>query len=151
MVGAACGGGGSSNNNNNSQGGTAKKGGIFRMASEDFGWTDAFDPTGEYLTTGFLLWSQMLGRKLLTYNHVEGAAGNVLVPDAATEVPTPTDGGKTYTFHLKSGIKFAPPVDREVTSHDFEYAFERIATESLAAQYGFYYFGTIEGMESHKG
>ena len=48
------------------------------------------------------------------------ARARMLVPDIATEVPTEANGGitndgKTYTFHLHKGIKFAPPVSREVT------------------------------------
>jgi peptide/nickel transport system substrate-binding protein len=59
------------------------------------------------------------------------------VPDLAEAVPEPA--GLTYTFRLKPGVRFGPPVDREVTSRDVAYAFERIATPSLVAQYGFYY------------
>ena len=33
-------------------------------------------------------------------------------PDIATSVPKPTNGGKTYTFHIKPGVKFSPPVNR---------------------------------------
>jgi peptide/nickel transport system substrate-binding protein len=72
-------------------------------------------------------------------NHVPGAAGNKLVPDLATAVPKPTDGGKTYTFHLKSGVKFAPPVNRAVTSKDVKYALQRLANPKNGGQYAFYY------------
>ena len=48
-------------------------------------------------------------RTLVGYNHVAGAAGNKLVPDVATAVPEPTDGGTTYTFHLKRGVSSARP------------------------------------------
>src|SRR5438128_324601 len=44
---AACGGGGSSGASS-SPGGQAG-GGVFRTAVEGFGFTDGFDPTGEYL------------------------------------------------------------------------------------------------------
>jgi peptide/nickel transport system substrate-binding protein len=54
--------------------------------------------------------------------------------------------GLTYTFTLKPGIKFGPPVSREITSEDILYAFQRINTKSLVAQYGNYYCGTIVGM-----
>ena len=47
------------------------------------------------------IYSNLLIRTLVGYNHVAGAAGNVIVPDIATSVPKPTNGGKTYTFHLK--------------------------------------------------
>ena len=49
------------------------------------------------------------------------------MPDLATTVPKPTNGGKTYTFKLKNGIKCGPPVNRAITSADVRYAVERIA------------------------
>ena len=53
----------------------------------------------------------------------------------------------TYTFTLKDGVKFGPPLDRAITSADVAYAFQRINTKALVAQYGFYYDGMIEGMD----
>ncbi len=122
------------------------KGGTYRTATTDFGFTGAFDPTGEYLGSAFGLYSDMLLRTLVTYKHIAGLPGDEIVPDIAETWETSADQ-LTWTFHLKSGIKFAPPVDREVTSKDIAYAFERINTKSLAAQYGFYYNGVIEGMD----
>jgi peptide/nickel transport system substrate-binding protein len=43
-------------------------------------------------------------------------------------------------------VNFGPPLSRPVTSEDIAYAFKRIGTESIVAQYGFYYT-VIEGME----
>jgi peptide/nickel transport system substrate-binding protein len=45
---------------------------------------------------------------------------------------------------------FGPPLSREITSADVEFAFRRIATESIVAQYGFYYYGLIKGFELGK-
>ena len=89
-------------------------------------------------------------RNLITYKHVKGAEGNELVPDLAEEVPEPTNNGLTYTFNLKDGIKWAPPVDREIVCDDFAYALGRIDVEEEVAQYGSYYDGTIEGMDGPK-
>jgi peptide/nickel transport system substrate-binding protein len=115
-------------------------GGVYRAAFESsFGFTDGLDPTGEYLNFGFDILSNLLVRTLVGYDHVAGPAGNKLVPDIATAVPAPTNGGRTYTFHIKQGVKFGPPVDRQVTSTDFLYAVERIARTKNGAQYGFYY------------
>ncbi len=87
-----------------------KPGGTYRVAFEQaFGFTDGFDPTGEYYTYSFDIFSNLMIRTLVGYDHVAGPAGNVLVPDIATSVPKPTNGGKTYTFHLKQGVKFGPP------------------------------------------
>jgi YVTN family beta-propeller protein len=36
-----------------------------------------------------------------------GAAGFTLVPDLATTLPRPTDGGTTYTFRLRPGIRYS--------------------------------------------
>src|SRR5947209_18232674 len=46
--------------------------------------------------------------------------------DIATAMPTVTDGGRTYTFHLHSGVRFSPPVSRAVRPSDFRYAIERL-------------------------
>jgi peptide/nickel transport system substrate-binding protein len=131
--------------------GEAKKGGIYRVSAPSFEFNDAFDPTGEYLGDAWGIYSNMLIRTLVGYKHVAGAEGNKVVPDLATALPKPTDGGKTYTFKLKQGIKFGPPVNREITSKDVAYAFQRIASEPLGAQYAFYYEGTIAGLEVKPG
>jgi len=124
-----------------------RRGGVYRTAIEDFGFTGGFDPTGEYLTTGFEIFSEMLLRNLVTYRHVLGAAGNVIVPDLATNSGLISPDGLTYTFHLKNGLTWGPPLSRPITSKDVLYAFRRIDTQSLVAQYGFYYDGTIVGMD----
>jgi peptide/nickel transport system substrate-binding protein len=124
-------------------------GGTLRVGWEQsFGFTDSFDPTGEYLGDAFGIYSDLLVRTLVGYNHVADAAGNKLVPDIATTVPKPTHGGTVYTFHLKPGIKFSPPVNRAVTSKDILYAMERIAKPKNGAQYGFYY-SVIKGFDAY--
>jgi peptide/nickel transport system substrate-binding protein len=125
------------------------KGGTFRVQTEAFEWTGNFDPTGEYLGTALGIYTNMLVRTLMGYTHEEGSAGNELVPDLAAEEPEVSDDGLTYTFTLRDGVKFSPPVSREVTSKDVAYAFERIGTEALVAQYGFYY-DIIKGMAEFK-
>jgi peptide/nickel transport system substrate-binding protein len=134
-------------------GGSAKTqvsaGGTLRVGWEQsFGFTDTFDPTGEYLGDAFGIYSSLLVRTLVGYNHVPDAAGNQLVPDIATSVPTPTKGGTVYTFHLKPGIKFSPPVNRAITSKDIFYALERMARPKNGAQYSFYY-SVIKGFNEY--
>jgi peptide/nickel transport system substrate-binding protein len=144
MIAAACGGG--DEGGDGQQAPTAQKGGVLRTATTDFGFTNGFDVTGEYLGSAFTMYGALV-RTLVTYKHVAGAEGNVLHPDLATEVPQPTDNGLTYTFKLKPNVKFAPPMDRAVTSKDIAYAFQRINAQPLAAQYGVYYIGVIEGLD----
>ena len=145
LVAASCGG---KKNNNGGNTGSLKSGGTLRVETDGFEWTDAFDPTGEYLGTAFGLYSDLLGRGLTGYNHVSGAPGNKLIGDLATE-PTgsPSADGLTYTWHLRSGIKFGDPLNRVITSKDVAYAFQRLATKSLVAQYGFYYEPAIRGFK----
>ena len=44
---------------------------------------------------------------LVTYRRTGGLAGAELVPDLATAIPQPTSGGRTYTFQLRSGIRYS--------------------------------------------
>jgi len=122
---------------------------------QSFGATDNFDPTGEYLGDWFGIASNLLVRTLVGYNHVANGPGNMVVPDIATVVPSVanggiTNGGKTYTFHLKHGIKFGPPVNREVTATDILTAMKRLAAPNDGAEYAFYYT-VIKGFTSGKG
>jgi peptide/nickel transport system substrate-binding protein len=120
--------------------GSAAKGGIYKLGWEQsFGFTNNFDPTGEYLGNAWGLYTNLLIRTLIGYKHQPGAAGNELIGDLATSVPKPTDNGLTYTYHLRSGVKFGPPVNRAVTSKDVAYALTRLANPKDGGQYPFYY------------
>src|SRR5258708_15475426 len=66
---------------------------------------------------------RMPGDGLPALNQVSGRAGAELVPDLATSLPTPTDGGRTYTFLLRSGIRYS--TGRPVRATDFRATFER--------------------------
>jgi ABC-type transport system substrate-binding protein/DNA-binding SARP family transcriptional activator len=60
---------------------------------------------------------------LVTYRRTGGIAGDTLVPDLATELPRPTGDGRTYTFHLRSGIRYSDGT--RVHPEDFRHAIER--------------------------
>jgi len=128
-------------------GGEGEKGGTVRYEFEEFSYTSGFDPSGEYLGNAWGLYSNLLIRTLMGYKHMAGAPGNEVVPDLAAEDPEISEDGKTYTFKLRDDVNFGPPVSRPVTSKDVEYAFRRIATESVNALYAGYYVGTIEGLK----
>jgi len=122
------------------------RGGVYRTAVESLGFIDGLDPTGEYNNRSFALYGQLLLRTLVTYDHVAGLPGDRLVPDLATDTGQVSADGLTWTFHLKEDVRFGPPVNRAITSMDIAYAFRRIDTKAFVAQYGFYYDGTIVGM-----
>src|SRR3954451_8677121 len=126
-------------------------GGTYKVGWEQaFGFTNNMDPVGEYLGEAFAIHSNLLTRTLVGYNHVAGGAGNKIVADIATSIPRPTNGGKTYTFHIKQGVKFSPPINRQVTSADFLNEFKRLASPKDGQEYGFYY-NVIKGFASGKG
>jgi peptide/nickel transport system substrate-binding protein len=128
--------------------GSPAKGGDYRIGWEQsFGFTNNFDPTGEYLGNAWGLYSNLMLRALVGYKHLPGAAGNETVGDLATDVPQPTDGGLTYTYKLRSGVKFGPPVNRTVTSKDVAYAMNRLANPKDGGQYSFYY-KVIQGWDA---
>ena len=69
---------------------TIGAGGTLNVGWESsFGFTDNGDPTGEYLGDWFGVADNLLVRTLVGYTHQPDAAGNKVVPDIATSVPTP--------------------------------------------------------------
>ncbi|MGH2785098.1 MAG: ABC transporter substrate-binding protein [Actinomycetota bacterium] len=140
LVGAACGGDGDDGGPS-----TANRGGILRIQTDDFIWDADLDPTGEYLGYAHE-WFTALHRTLVSVNHKKG--GNDVKPDIASAMPTVSADGLTYTFKLKSGIKFAPPVNRAMTSKDIANAMLRLANPVPAATSYPSYYRIIEGFEA---
>ncbi len=58
---------------------------------------------------------------------------------------------KTVTVHLREGVHYSPPVNREVTASDVAYGIERGANPTVANGYTQAYFASIEGMPKAKG
>jgi peptide/nickel transport system substrate-binding protein len=72
-------------------------------------------------------------------------------PDMASGPPEVSSNGKTVTVHMKEGIRFSPPVNREVTSEDVAYAIERGANPNVANPYLHSYFNAVEGVPNANG
>ena len=60
---------------------------------------------------------------LVGFKRVGGLDGSTLVANLATAVPQPTDGGTTYTFRLRPGIRFS--TGQVVTPEDVRWSIER--------------------------
>ena len=82
---------------------SAHRGGTFTMLWSSAG--TSIDPATDYDPNWFIL--RMTNDGLMGWKQVGGTAGNDLVPDLATSAPTPTDGGRTYTFTLRKNIHFS--------------------------------------------
>ena len=77
-----------------------------------------------------------LVRTLLSYaGEPTAAGGTVLRPDLATDLPEVSDDGLTWTFHLRHGLHYAPPLEEtEIVAADFVRGIERELTPTLPAE-----------------
>src|SRR5215831_10275765 len=118
LTAAACGSSGSSSGNQT--GTTGKAGGTYTiLANSAFG---VADPAQNYTLEE---WQLLIDTHdgLVQFKRVGGAAGTKIVPDLATSIPQPTNGGKTYVFHIRKGIKFSN--GQVMKPSDFVATFER--------------------------
>ena len=114
------------------QGGTLKQ-----LGASD---VDFLDPGKTYFTQGYQV-ALITGRPLYGFT-----PGNPDVqPDLAAAKPEISADKKTITIKLRPNVKFAPPVNRAVTSDDVKYSFERAFSTSVQNQYATAYFASIEG------
>jgi peptide/nickel transport system substrate-binding protein len=67
------------------------------------------------------------------------------VADIADGDPQISSDNKTITVKIKHGIKYAPPVNREVKPSDIKYAIERAFTTNVPSGYATSYFAEIQG------
>jgi peptide/nickel transport system substrate-binding protein len=72
-------------------------------------FADAFDSIDPAVAWTATSWAAMIltNDGLVAFKRVSGSDGTRLVPDLATTIQTPTDGGKTYTFQLRRGIHYS--------------------------------------------
>ena len=70
-----------------------------------------------------LITNGLLYDGLTSQRRTGGAEGTQLVPDLATNLPVPTNGGRTYTFRLRRGIRYSN--GSQVRPEDFRRGLER--------------------------
>jgi ABC-type transport system substrate-binding protein len=93
---------------------------------------------------GQLLYAACL--KLVNTADAAGAAGSVIVPDAATALPTVSPDGLTYTFTVREGLRFSPPSGELVDAQTFKHAIERVLAPQLASP-GAQFYADIVGAQ----
>ena len=81
-------------------------------------------------------------KQLYNYKPDDGAT---MVPDLADGDPQVSEDGKTVTVKIKSGVKYSPPYNKEVTSADVKYAIERGFFNSVASGFTPTYYADLEG------
>jgi len=101
---AAAGCGSSSSPSTKSSSAAGHAGGVFTiLANASFG---VADPAQNYTLEEWQLLI-MTHDGLVGFAKQGGIAGTTIVPDLATSIPIPTNGGKTYVFQVRRGIKFS--------------------------------------------
>jgi peptide/nickel transport system substrate-binding protein len=147
IVAAAVTGCGSSSSNNTSSSATptsapqgAKRGGTLTMVSS--GDVDNnLDPGYSYYQYDFIL-DNDLHRTLYRYKPNDTTKPS---PDLATGPAKITNGAKTITITIRKGVKFSPPVNREVKAADVKYAMERDFLPQVGNGYANSYWPDIIG------
>jgi peptide/nickel transport system substrate-binding protein len=96
-------------------------------------------------TAGYAPMARAYARTLYGY-HLAGPPEQktVPVPDLASGPPQISADRRTYTFTLRAGVRYAPPVNREVTARDFITAVERLYDKAFLSP-GQIYADLIDG------
>jgi peptide/nickel transport system substrate-binding protein len=105
------------------------------------GDVDYLDPGQTYYTFGYMV-HYAVNRTLYSFKPDESVKP---VADIAEGEPEISTDNKTITVKIKTGIKYAPPVNREVKAADIKYAFERAFSKQVPSGYAGAYFTSIAG------
>jgi peptide/nickel transport system substrate-binding protein len=153
---AACGG---SSTSSSSSGGKPVRGGTLHVVAA--AGPSNIDTVPAYYTANYML-ERAYARQLLAYPtvayHSTSDAGwkqtTTPQPDIATQVPSTsnggiTDGGKTYTFHIKKGVMWNSKPARQVTAADFIREFKTFANPVSPVGNPGYYESTIAGLKAY--
>jgi peptide/nickel transport system substrate-binding protein len=109
------------------------KGGTLKLVAKSA--AGSLDPQINYTLQYWQLYQSMYDG-LLAFKKVNGQSSFTVVPDLAEAMPQTSDGGKTYIFKLRSGIKFS--TGAPVTVDDVVASFERIFKVSSPTAGTFY-------------
>jgi peptide/nickel transport system substrate-binding protein len=103
-----------------------------------------WDPQTTWAPEPFELFRCCLARTLMSYNGLSlREGGAILQPDLAADYPEISADGLTWTFHLKEGLFYAPPMaDTPIVSSDIIRAIERtLRPDPFAAEGDSHAFG----------
>ena len=94
--------------------------------------------------------NEAIFERLVTYDYLARPAK--IVPQTAEAMPEISEGGRTYVFHLRRGIYFAPDPAfkgqrRELVAEDYIYSFKRFADPANRSPWAFMIEGHIEGLD----
>ena len=119
----------------------ATEGGAIEVIAS--GDVDYIDPGAQYYQFSYMI-SDAVHRKLVGW---PPDVTEQPEPDLAESEPEISDDDQGITFTIREGVRFSPPVDREVTAADFEYAIERAMLPGVPNGYIQAYMSDIEGFD----
>jgi ABC-type transport system substrate-binding protein len=151
-LGACTSGGSVTTSGGGGSGGSPHRGGTLKL----LGQSDIFnlDPVSAYYTVSSML-ERMFTRQLFNYRNVSNWTEQTTpVPDIATETPTTsnggiTDGGKTYTIHIRTGVMWDTTPPRQVSAADFVREFKMLCNPASPVGAPGYFLSTIVGMQAY--
>jgi peptide/nickel transport system substrate-binding protein len=123
MTAAGCGGGSSGSGSGPGASNKAVDGGTLTFLTlQD--QLQHLDPQRNYTGEDLAFMNGYVQRTLTAYKYSpDGKISTELVPDLATDLGTPSDGAKTWTFTLKDGVKFED--GSPITCEDVRYGVSR--------------------------
>jgi ABC-type transport system substrate-binding protein len=128
------------------------KGGTLIMLGQ--GDVDHLDTASAYYTASYTL-ERAYSRQLVSYpTSADQTKAVSIVADIATQVPTKANGGvsadgKTYTFKIKSGVKWDTSPARQVTAADEVLGMKRLCNPVNPVGAPSYYESTIVGFKDY--
>jgi peptide/nickel transport system substrate-binding protein len=92
-----------------------------------------------------------LARTLLTHNgRSTEEGGATLYPDLARSLPDISSDGKTWTFRLRKGVRYGPPLEHvEITAQDFVRSFHRALSPAIESPFAAFIFPDIAGADRY--
>ena len=157
---AACG-GSSSSGSSSATSGKPVSGGTLRIVAAS--GPDHIDTVPAYYTPDYML-ERGYARQMLAYPASPATStsspawtkATTPIPDVATVLPSTgnggiTNGGKTYTFHIKKGVNWDSTPVRAVTSADFIREFKAFCNPAPGGFVGNlgYYQDTVAGLKAY--
>lgn len=110
---------------------------------------DYFDTAAAYFDVTYTLF-RAITRQLYQYPSASSSAAEINpVPDLATALPTITNGGKTYTIHIRQGAKWNSSPPRQVSASDVLLGFKRLCNPQAPVGAPIYFDATIVGFKTY--